>query len=282
MSTLTKLRESDFSATEQRIADYILKNAARLPEITISTVAADCETSKSMVVQLCKRAGFKGYKDLCSQLLVEQALTDQKSPDPFHYDDIHPGCSVAQIVQLITREELRCVQDTAELIDPDSIERAVDLLLAANRIHLFGVGGSAVAATDMYNKLSRVGLHVHFSPDVHCQLLETTALTEQSVVLIFSFSGRTRDMLEAAELSREMGARIICVTRFGRNPLSEISDVGLCVASNESLHRVTAMSSRLSTMVMVDVLFACLASRMNERIQAMVQRNTMIANRRRK
>lgn len=48
MSAFTKLRESDFSATEKRIADYILKNAHKLPEITISTVAKDCDTSKSL------------------------------------------------------------------------------------------------------------------------------------------------------------------------------------------------------------------------------------------
>ena len=105
MSAFTKLRESDFSATEKRIADYILKNAHKLPEITISTVAKDCDTSKSMVVQLCKTAGFKGYKDLCSQLLVEQALSDQKGGEAMDYDEIHPGCTMAQICQITLREE---------------------------------------------------------------------------------------------------------------------------------------------------------------------------------
>lgn len=125
MSAFTKLRESDFSATEKRIADYILKNAHKLPEITISTVAKDCDTSKSMVVQLCKTAGFKGYKDLCSQLLVEQALSDQKGQEAMDYDEIHPGCTMAQICQITLREEMRSLQDTAELMDASAIEKAV-------------------------------------------------------------------------------------------------------------------------------------------------------------
>jgi len=282
MSAFAKLRESDFSTTEKRIADYILKNADRLPEISISTIARECETSKSMVVQLCKTAGFKGYKDLCSQLLVEKALSGQKEADNAAYDEIHPDCTVTQIAQITLREELRSLQDTADLMDPEAIEEAVRLLMQADRIMLFGVGGSAVAALDMYNKLCRVGFNVSFSQDVHCQLLESTALTERSVVLVFSFSGRTKDMIEACELSREMGAKVISVTRYGRNPISELSDVCLSVASNESLRRVTAMSSRLSTMCMVDVLFTCLVSRMGGRIDAMIRRNTMIANRRRK
>ena len=149
MSAFTKLRESDFSATEKRIADYILKNAHKLPEITISTVAKDCDTSKSMVVQLCKTAGFKGYKDLCSQLLVEQALSDQKGQEAMDYDEIHPGCTMAQICQITLREEMRSLQDTAELMDASAIEKAVKLLMKADKIQLYGVGSSAVPARDM-------------------------------------------------------------------------------------------------------------------------------------
>ena len=279
MSTLTKLREADFSATEKRIAEYIINHASRMPEITISEVAQECVTSKSMVVQLCKAAGFKGYKDLCSQIRVEQAISERQEEQE-SIDGIHPGCSAAQIARLTFREEIRSLQDTEELLDTATIEQAVELLAKADKIMLFGVGGSAIAALDMYNKLSRIGLNARFSLDVHCQLLETSALTENSVSLVFSFNGRTKDMLEACELSREAGAKVITVTRYGRNPVSDLGDVCLRVASNESLRRVTAMSSRLSTMSMVDVLFACLARSMSDRIDGIVQRNEAIAARR--
>lgn len=281
MSSYTKLRENNFSATEKRIADYILQHADQLPEMTISAVATACDTSKSMVVQLCKTAGFKGYKDLCSQLLVEQALSG-KQEVLSDYDDIFPGCDVAQICQMTLREEMRSLQDTMELMDPAAIERAVQLLCHADRIQLFGVGSSAVAALDMYHKLCRIGMNVHFSQDVHCQLLETASMTEQSVALVFSFNGRTKDMIEACELARDMGAKIITVTHFGSNPISDMADVPLFVASNESLRRVTTMSSRLSTLALGDVLFTCLSNQMSAQVDDIIRRNIWIANRRRK
>lgn len=282
MSTLTKLREADFSATEKRIAEYIIDHAGQMPETSISEVARACQTSKSMVVQLCKAAGFKGYKDLCSQLRVEQAISGQQATEAETYEGIHPGCSVSQIARMTFHEEMRSLQDTEALLDPVAIQEAVDILRNADRILLFGVGGSAIAALDMYNKLSRIGLNAHFSQDVHCQLLETSTMTARSAALVFSFNGRTKDMLEACELSHEAGAKVISVTRSGRSPIGEASDVCLRVASNESLRRVTAMSSRLSTMSMVDVLFTCLASSMSDQIDQIVQRNTMIAARRMK
>jgi len=89
-------------------------------------------------------------------------------------------------------------------------------------------------------------------------------------------------MLEACELCHERGASIVSITRHGRNPISEISDVSLFVASNESLQRVAAMSSRMSTMSMVDVLFTCLCSKMADELSPILKRSAAIAKRRRK
>ncbi len=280
MSAFAKLRESNFSATEKRIAEYILQHSAELPDLSISTIAEECETSKSMVVQLCKTAGFKGYKDLSSQLLVEQAIAEHTQEAV--YEDIHPGCTVSQICQITIRAELRSIQDTEAIIDTDAITKAVDWMSKAELIQLFGVGGSGVAALDLYNKLTRIGINARYTQDTHCQMLETSSLNERSVVVVFSYNGRTKDMIEAVELSRAMGAKVISVTRYGNNPISDLADIPLFVASNESLARVTAMSSRLSTLTMVDVLFACLASHMSDRIQEIAKRNTEIAKRRRK
>lgn len=282
MNTLTKLRSMTFSATEQRIADFIIKNAEHLSQYTINAIADSCQTSKSMVVQLCKVAGFKGYKELCSQLLVEQALERrQETPEPV-YDDIHPGFTPAQIAQVIIHQEIVCLQDTMNLIDPAALEEAVRLIKNADRVLLCGVGESGLAAKDLDHKLTRIGIISRFTSDVHCQLLETTSLTPDSVCVVFSFSGRTRDMIEACELAHEMGAKVISITRLGQNPVGELADVRLAVASTEGAHRVTAMSSRMSTMSLVDVLFACLISDMNEQITEQIDRNTFIANRRRK
>ncbi len=281
MNTLTKLRSMTFSATGQRIADFIIRNAERLPECTINTVAEECQTSKSMVVALCKELGFKGYKELCSQLKVEQALGQQMERPETSYEDILPGYTPAQIAQVIVHQEALCLQDTLNLLEESAINEAVRLIRNADRILLCGVGESGLAAQDLDHKLTRIGLISRFTADVHCQLLETTSLTENSVCVVFSFSGRTQDMIEACELAREMGAKIISITRYGENPVSDLADVKLSVASPEGPHRVTAMSSRMSTMCLVDVLFACLISDADERLTRQVSRNTAIANRRR-
>ncbi|MEG0050369.1 MAG: MurR/RpiR family transcriptional regulator [Clostridia bacterium] len=283
MSAFTILKESMFgmSPTETRIAQYMLTNSEQLPQTTISTIAQQCQTSKSMVVQVCKKASFKGYKDMCSQLCVEHALHEQQQSEP-DYQDLHPGCTVAQLCQLTIREEIRSIEDTGAIFEPEAMEDAVKALTTADKIVLFGVGSSAVVALDANNKFWRIGLNVRFSQDTHCQMLEIATMDEHSVALIFSYSGCTKDMLDACRLSRECGAKVISMTRYGHNPLSDNADIRLFVASNESLQRTTAMSSRLTMLTMVDVLFACISGRMYDEIQTVLSRAATIAAERKK
>lgn len=277
MSTLTRLRESmvGFSATEQRIATYILDHYARLADISISTVAEACQTSKSMVVRLCKKSGYKGFKDLCNRLAVEMALS-HRDEMPTEYEDIHPGCSAEQICSITMREEIRSLQNTLNLLDPKGMDNAVDAILSARRIRLFGVGNSAVVALDLHNKLQRIGMDSHFSLDTHCQLTAAATLTDEDCAVIFSYDGTTKDMIDAARYAADSGATVIAVTRYGGNPISEKADIALFVAANESLARSAAMASRLAMLSMVDMLFSCVASRCHDDILGLLKRTASI------
>lgn len=277
MHTLTHLRESmqALSATEQRIANYILENASDLTNITISTVASECNTSKSMVVQMCKKSGYKGFKDLCNRLSVERALSARQE-SATEYGDIHPDCTVEQICTMTMNEEIRSLHNTMNLLVPANIEKAVNEILSARRIHLFGVGNSAVVALDMHNKLQRIGLNSHFSHDTHCQLTAAATLTSKDCALIFSYNGNTKDMIDAARYALDGGTAVITITRYSPNPISNMAHIPLYVAANESLVRSAAMSSRLAMLTLVDMLFSCVASRCHDDIIGLLKRTASI------
>lgn len=277
MNPLIHLRESmpDFSATEQRIAAYILCHAEALAATSISTVASECQTSKSMVVQMCKKAGYKGFKDLCNRLSVGMALSSRREMVS-EYRDIHPGCPVEQICHITMQKELESLHNTLDILDPERIEAAVDALISARRIRLFGVGNSAVVALDMHNKLQRIGLDSHFSQDTHCQLTAASTLIDEDCALVFSYDGTTRDMIDAVHYALEGGATVISITRYGHNPISDKADIPLYVAANESLVRAAAMSSRLAMLTMVDMLFTCVASKMHGEIVGLLNRTAGI------
>jgi DNA-binding MurR/RpiR family transcriptional regulator len=76
------------------------------------------------------------------------------------------------------------------------------------------------------------------------------------MVVLFSYSGETQEMLDTLKAARHAGATVVSVTRYGPNRLSRAADYALFVASPETQFRIAAMSSRIAMMHLVDLLFS--------------------------
>src|SRR5207248_2570189 len=119
---------------------------------------------------------------------------------------------VAVLVRNVAQHSTRVIQETAMLLDLDQLERAIDLLLAARKIDVYGVGASGLAALVTEHKLVRMGRMCHAFTDPHVQAMSAALLGKDDVVIAFSHSGSTKDILSSLLQARERGAATICVT----------------------------------------------------------------------
>ena len=81
------------------------------------------------------------------------------------------------------------------------------------------------------------------------------------IPIVFSNSGNTTGILELATVARERQACVVAVTKYGTNPLAELSDFVLPTSSPELEFRSGAMSSRMAAMLVVDMLFTTLCNK---------------------
>ena len=132
-------------------------------------------------------------------------------------------------------------------------------------MYLYGVGTSSLAAQDCYYKLLRVGIHANFYADVHMQAISTALITSEDVVIGFSHSGSTRDVVDVLSLAKERGAFVVCITNRSRSPISKVSDVTLRTASEETPFGSGGMPSMMSQLSVVDALFVGVSLAMYEK-----------------
>ena len=107
-----------------------------------------------------------------------------------------------------------------------AFERAIDALAAAcrngRRIEFYGVGNSGIVAQDAQHKFFRLGVAASAVSDGHVQVMSATMLQPGDCAVIISNSGRSRDLLDAAEIARRKGATTIVITASG-SPLAHAS-----------------------------------------------------------
>ena len=153
-------------------------------------------------------------------------------------------------------------------MDVEVLRSSVEVIRRARVIYLFGMGASLCAAKDAYLKFLRLNKLCIINEDWHSQLLQARNATQEDLGLVISYSGATVEIIECMKTLKQNHTPIIAITRCVRSPVSELADYRLYTSAAESLFRSGAMSSRMSQLNVVDILYTALA---NDRYEESLQ-----------
>ena len=259
-SALLKLREQSrqFSTTEQEIAGHILENPQLVVDMSIHELAKHTFSSASSIVRLCNHTGYSGYKEFRKAVTYELAMREQSKR--VEQREISHSDSLQDIIDKITYANIISLEETRELMDIHVLQSCIDLIKNARVIYMFGLGASLVAAHDAYLKFIRLNKLCVINEDWHSQLVQARNATAEDVAIVISYSGATVEAIECMKALREKKTPIIAITRFVQSAVSDLADYKLYTAANESVFRSGAMSSRLSQLNIIDILYTALAN----------------------
>ena len=260
-----------FNPSERKVAAYILDQQQKVVGMTVGELAEQSQTNKATIIRFCKKVGCSGYRDFSIQLAAELAVTQNHSQEE-EYTDVRVGDDIGSIMKNVCANNVRAIEDSLLLLDSAVVQQAVDMLIAAHRVNVYGIGASGVAAQDMQQKFVRINKNCAAYEDSHMQLTSAANLNPGEVAVILSWSGETKEMIEVAKMAKKNQAGIITITRYGQNPLCEYADVKLFLSSPETSIRCGAMSSRIVQMTMIDILFSCLVSQDYHNVRRYLER----------
>lgn len=259
-SALLRLRECSerFSSTERGVAERILAEPQLVVDLSVHELAQRTFSSPSTIVRMCNHTGFTGYKEFRRAVTYELAQREQTRRNDQR--EIRRSDSLEQIIDKITYANILSLEETRDLMDVAVLRDSVALLRKAKVIYLFGLGASLCAAQDAYLKFLRLNKLSIINEDWHSQLVQSYNATAQDAALVFSYSGVTTEVIACMKNLKKNGTPIIAITRCVQSPVYELADYRLYTAANESLFRSGAMSSRMSQLNVVDILFTAFAN----------------------
>jgi len=252
---------------EQRVADFILKNAEDLIYLTVTELADRTQTSESTVVRLCQKIGYKGYQEFKIML-----ARDLVGPTETVYEQIDASDGLPALKQKVFQANAQALKDTMEVLSDEELERAVSALASAGRVEIYGIGGSAPLALDAYHKFMKLGLPAVWLNDSDLMAMSSALLQTGDVALGISHTGASRDVCDAMENAQKAGATTICITHRATSPITKVSHIKLYTAAKETAFGSDAMSSRIAQLSIIDVLYAGVANKDYEKSLARIQK----------
>ena len=242
------------TAAEKKTADFIMHNPERSQVISIGELAESSGVAEATVSRFCRRLGYKNFNAF--RLALAGASATQTPDSSLLSGPVQIGDSIEEMSQKLYSADQTAMHQTLELIDPDVICRAADMMAAAGRVVCMGQGGSMYIAFSAANLFSTVSGKFSAVEGSHNQVMTAVNLDPGDVILFYSYSGATKDMIDTMNIAKPRGVKLLLVTRFAKSPGAALADVVLLCGSNESPLQLGSVPAKIAQLFLTDVLFS--------------------------
>lgn len=241
---------------ERRVAEAILADPSLMLDKTIDDLARVCQTSPTTVVRFCRRARFKGYRELRLALATEVGRDYSRHGEDHRLGaDITRSDPMVQLTRKIAYAGVRAIEETIEAVDVVTLTTVVEAVTKASTVSLYGVGASNLAVQDLQQKLQRIGHRAVSMEDPDHAIASAVFLGKADVAIAISNSGETAEIVDWINAARDRDAMTVAMTNYPESSLARASQHVLTTAAAEGQFRPGAMGSRLAQLTLVDCLF---------------------------
>ena len=213
MSDLRGNVESGFAQltrVQKNLIQTILADYEEYIFLSVDEAAKVLSVHKSTLVRLAQSLGYGGYTDLRSDLqdLYRQEITPGeklgKTLSEVQSDNLY---------QQVVETETMFLKESLKTIQVEDIHAAAELVIGARRTFICGRGPQGPLAKLFEFRLRRFGFDVQAITDEGRAILEQLQLlTEDDVLIVFSFIAVPQEHRNAISLAREIDCPVILIT----------------------------------------------------------------------
>ena len=262
---------SRLSQAERRIGELLLSDPMEFSGMNVRKIAGALNISEPTVVRFCRNVGYEGFKNLKFELLrevaVRQAISDAQDaaqPAQIDPDGLSEACYSSAVSAL---------ESAYSSIDQQAVLNAAKSVASAQRVVIFGLGGSSAAmAMELHSRLFRLGITCTPTSDSYLQRMSAATLDVDDVAIFVSATGRPRALLDCVELAKYYGAKSI-----GILPSDSLlaREVDVCIhieLSQKGVHLFQPNPMRFAQLLAIDFLASKVAQVMGDKAENYLNR----------
>jgi len=225
------------SSKQVQLARYFLDSENEIAFFSAKEVGKETNTSAATVVRFAQLLGYKGYAEMQEQVRATFAEYENRTASQKLAERIAQGKFNHELPAHIADVNIRNIQETFRRISLKSLSEAVDHILDAERIMIFGGGLSAASVILAEHSLRMLGFPVRAIVNGGLsQSLELVGLTQRDAVIAISIWRYLRETVEAAEYAAALGATTIGITDSLVSPIARIADYTFIAATERAAH----------------------------------------------
>jgi DNA-binding MurR/RpiR family transcriptional regulator len=211
-----------------QVAGYALENPDEIAFGTAAGIAQRAGVQPSTLVRFAQSLGYQGFSDLQevfrSRLRERVPSYDERLKQLQQHG--HSASEVGVLLDGFSEAAARSIAGFRQTLDPQLIDRAADLLAAAETIYLAGLRRSFPITSYMAYAMGKLGVrNILVDGIAGLGAEQISFIGARDAMLAISFTPYASETVSLAGAARERGAGIVSVTDSIFSPIAPIADV---------------------------------------------------------
>ena len=220
-----------FSKGQKRIAQYIQEHYESAAFMTAFKLGETVGVSESTVVRFAAELGFDGYPQLqkAMQELIRSKLTTVQ-----RIEVTRARMADDEVLDNVMAYDMANIRQTLEELPRDVFYQAVDAIVEARRVYIFGAGSCRALANFLayYLKLLLPDIHLIYTSSETEILEEMPQIGEQDAIIGLSFPRYSSKAVKTVHFAHSRQAKIIAITDSVLSPIAEYASYLLLAHSD--------------------------------------------------
>lgn len=244
-----------FSKGQRKIAAYINEAYDKAAFLTASKLGKTVGVSESTVVRFAVELGYDGYPEM-QKAMQEMVMNRLTSVQRMGIANDRIGNQ--DVLSSVLQADADKIRQTSETVSREAFRQSVNAILRARRIYILGVRSASALAnfTGYYLNYMFDNVQVITASGAGEMFENLVGVSDEDVVLAFSFPRYSTATLKAAQYCRSVGATVIGLTNSNISPLAQSCDHVLAAKSD----MVSLVDSLVAPLSVVNALIVSLAS----------------------
>lgn len=252
----------DFSKSQRLIGSYIINHYEKAAFMTASKLGLAVNVSESTVVRFAIEIGFEGYPEMQKAL---QNFSKNRLTALQRLDITSERIDSENVLKSVLQQDIDRIRSTVEMTDEASFSEAVDKILSAKNIYIFGAMSSNVLARFLNNYFQLIFDNVHFvqpvnTSGVYQQLIR---MGREDVFVVISFPRYSQSTVNATAYAASCGANIVAVTDSINSPLAPYANQLLLAKSDMA----SFADSLVAPLSVINAIIVAVSQRKREELE---------------
>lgn len=246
--------QPNFSKGQRAIAHFITDHYDEAAYMTAFQLGEAVGVSESTVVRFAAELGFDGYPELqkAVQELVRSRLTMLK-----RIELTRARMSDDEVLDHVLQADIQNVRQTLEDLPRETFNAAVNDIVTARNVYIFGAGSCRALANFVHYYLKLLMhnthlIHTSSSAEIFEEMMD---IGEKDVIIGMSFPRYSSKAVKTLDFARSRNAKVIAITDSQLSPISDYADHLLLAHSDLA----TVVDSLVAPLAVINALIVAIS-----------------------